>query len=359
MQDAYFALDEDATGGVHVQVVSAGVGTATMGSCIVNLCNTILGAGMLGLPHALGNSGWVLGMFLMGSMCYTAGFGLYLLAVCSHKAQGESEHNEPQSFYTLAKRTIPGYGPLIVDAAVAIKCFGVGTSYFIVIGDLVPEALEGISEHVSDPWDNRQFWIILYAFILCGPLILKKNLDALKFTSGAALGFVVFIVIVFLIFVSGAFDTCPNGFSDGHRCGTVEYNCKNDCSPTTAAPKGALDALEVFTIFIFGFTCHQNIFSVSNDLEHSTPSRVKSVIQVSLAPCAGFGDCLPRLQVSLSSCLVVYVLVAACGYMLYGQDVKSDVLKSFPQKNMLLILGTPAFAFTSFLICNIALWSVD
>jgi len=324
---SYFALEEDGQGMTVAAVATAGDG-ATLESCIINLCNTILGAGMLGLPHALGNCGWVLGLFLMCVMCGASGFGLWLLSLCSIKARTECPESKPQSFYTLSERTIPGrWGGMIVDAAVAIKCFGVGTSYFIVIGDLVPEALEGISEHIGSPWNLRQSWIGLYALVLCGPLVLLKDLNALRFTSGAALGFVVFIVVVFLIFVAGAFDTCPNGADGGSECGTSGYSCTHDCAHTSMAPESALDALEVFTIFIFGFTCHQNIFSVCNELQGCTTERVGTVIKS-----------------SLGSCLGVYVLVAACGYALYGSEVESDVLKSFPQSNWLLILGRIAIS---------------
>ena len=44
----------------------------------------------------------------------------------------------PSSFYTVAKASVPSFTKLI-DVAVMIKCFGVGTSYLIVIGDLAPD----------------------------------------------------------------------------------------------------------------------------------------------------------------------------------------------------------------------------
>ena len=104
---SYFALEEDGQGMTVAAVATAGDG-ATLESCIINLCNTILGAGMLGLPHALGNCGWVLGLFLMCVMCGASGFGLWLLSLCSIKARTECPESKPQSFYTLSERTIPG-----------------------------------------------------------------------------------------------------------------------------------------------------------------------------------------------------------------------------------------------------------
>ena len=35
--------------------------TATWFSCTICLCNTLLGAGILGIPYAISNTGWILG----------------------------------------------------------------------------------------------------------------------------------------------------------------------------------------------------------------------------------------------------------------------------------------------------------
>jgi hypothetical protein len=48
-----------AGGGAH------GRGEASLFSCVVNLANTVVGAGMLGLPHAFSECGWVTGFVLL------------------------------------------------------------------------------------------------------------------------------------------------------------------------------------------------------------------------------------------------------------------------------------------------------
>eukprot|EP00471_Norrisiella_sphaerica_P012048 CAMPEP_0184504326 /NCGR_PEP_ID=MMETSP0113_2-20130426/52406_1 /TAXON_ID=91329 /ORGANISM="Norrisiella sphaerica, Strain BC52" /LENGTH=137 /DNA_ID=CAMNT_0026893965 /DNA_START=71 /DNA_END=485 /DNA_ORIENTATION=- len=58
-------------------------GEASMFSCIINLSNTILGAGMLGLPHAFANSGYLLGSILLVVFATLSAFGLHLLAEIS------------------------------------------------------------------------------------------------------------------------------------------------------------------------------------------------------------------------------------------------------------------------------------
>ena len=74
---------------------------ATWLSCYINLTSTILGAGMLGLPYAYANMGWILGTLLI-LLCGTAAtFALYFLAVCAKKTK------LPSSFYTVARRAAP------------------------------------------------------------------------------------------------------------------------------------------------------------------------------------------------------------------------------------------------------------
>jgi len=104
--------------------------------------------------------------------------GLYFLSCCAVKLRESDPDRAKQSFYTIAVATLP-QATMVIDAAVAIKCFGVGTSYFIVVGDLVPVALEGMGV-TSSVLLNRHFCIIMC--FLCGgvPLILQKSLDALR-----------------------------------------------------------------------------------------------------------------------------------------------------------------------------------
>ena len=61
---------------------------ASLLSCVFNLTNTVVGAGMLGLPAAFASSGLVLGaVFLLGFGCFSA-LGLRLLAGQGHQGGG-------------------------------------------------------------------------------------------------------------------------------------------------------------------------------------------------------------------------------------------------------------------------------
>lgn len=85
----------------------------------------------------------------------TAGFGLYLQTRCArHLERGFS------SYFALSQITYPN-AAVIFDSAIAIKCFGVGVSYLIIIGDLMPGVVQGFSKNAGgiDFLVERRFWV--------------------------------------------------------------------------------------------------------------------------------------------------------------------------------------------------------
>jgi amino acid permease len=110
------------------------------------------------MPHAMSRMGMLLGTFVIMWSGVTAGFGLYLQTRCAQYLERGSS-----SFFALSQITYPNLA-IIFDAAIAIKCFGVGVSYLIIIGDLMPGVILGFN---SD-WGSvgylvdRHFWITAF-----------------------------------------------------------------------------------------------------------------------------------------------------------------------------------------------------
>jgi hypothetical protein len=96
---------------------------STIASGVVNLSNTIVGAGMLGLPGAFGGTGWLSGIILIVLSASFSAHGLVLLSKAACLT------GRPSSFYSLALASVPRY-TILIDAAVALKCFGVATGRY-------------------------------------------------------------------------------------------------------------------------------------------------------------------------------------------------------------------------------------
>ena len=110
---------------------------------------------MLAMPLALSHMGILLGVLIIIWAGLTAGFGLYLQTRCSRYLERGSA-----SFFALSQITYPN-AAVVFDAAIAIKCFGVGVSYLIIIGDLMPGVVRGFSEAAGGvPFlIDRHFWV--------------------------------------------------------------------------------------------------------------------------------------------------------------------------------------------------------
>ena len=107
------------------------------------------------MPLALSRMGILLGTFIILWSGLTAGFGLYLQTRCAKYLDRGSA-----SFFALSQITYPN-AAVIFDFAIAIKCFGVGVSYLIIIGDLMPGVVLGFSENAASfPFlVDRHFWV--------------------------------------------------------------------------------------------------------------------------------------------------------------------------------------------------------
>lgn len=110
------------------------------------------------MPLAMSHMGILLGLIVIAWAGLTAGFGLYLQTRCArYLDRGTS------SFFALSQITYPK-AAVIFDAAIAIKCFGVGVSYLIIIGDLMPGVALGLNSNIDQQgiFMDRRFWITAF-----------------------------------------------------------------------------------------------------------------------------------------------------------------------------------------------------
>ncbi|OLY85753.1 Vacuolar amino acid transporter 5 [Smittium mucronatum] len=110
-----FSTESAVSGNVPIYDFEEHTGTIT--SSTINLCNTILGAGLLAMPFAVSKVGLFLGLALVVFSGMTSGLGLYLLAKCAEKVPLRKS-----SFFSVSELTYPKAG-IFFDLAVAIKCF--------------------------------------------------------------------------------------------------------------------------------------------------------------------------------------------------------------------------------------------
>jgi amino acid permease len=119
------------------------------------------------MPLAMSHMGILLGTLVIVWSGMTAAFGLYLQSRCARYLERGSS-----SFFALSQITYPN-AAVVFDAAIAIKCFGVGVSYLIIIGDLMPGVVRGFNEAADNvPFlVDRHFWVTVFMLVPHFPLI--------------------------------------------------------------------------------------------------------------------------------------------------------------------------------------------
>ncbi|CAE8706525.1 unnamed protein product [Polarella glacialis] len=192
-----------------------GLGFASPRVGALLIANTLLGgSGMLGIPHALSVAGYGLGLFLMAVFGTASAFGCHLLH-CSARRIGQA----PCSFYSVSNVVSPSWTWLI-DGAVMIKCFGVATSYLIIVGDLAPYALQSFGLTGFRRWHG-----VTLGFMIGGTLACFKNLSALKYTAAGALTIVFWTAVMIVLFAAQlpGFDPCSGGIGGPLPCANAEF----------------------------------------------------------------------------------------------------------------------------------------
>ncbi|CAO3671866.1 unnamed protein product [Umbelopsis vinacea] len=266
------------------------IATALPLSSVINLSNTILGTGMLAMPSAVASVGLIPGMFVIVFSGITSALGLYFLSKAAARTEGRDA-----SFFAVSQLTWPS-AAIFFDLAIAIKCFGVGISYMLIVGDLMPQIIQTIFhpgvdlEYLLD----RRIWITVFMLTVVGPLSFSRKLDSLKYTSLIALFAVAYLcLIVIWHFYTPNFPTAP-----ADQIELIHFSTKF----FTSLP-----------VFVFAFTCHQNIFSVYNEQKDNSQKKINQVIGT-----------------SIGIAIVLYEGIAVMGYLSFGKAVMGNIILEYP-----------------------------
>lgn len=258
-------------------------GASTVSSSI-SLVKTIIGAGLLSMPLAYSTDGIIFGTFIILLAAFTSGFGLFLQCYVSRYVPVKHA-----TFFNLCSITYPHLS-VVFDFAIAVQCFGCAVSYLVLIRDLMPTIVTYVP--YIDEKHYSLFWLLV-STVLTIPLSFLKNLDSLKYSS--ILGLVAIFYMTILVI--------------GHYfAGDIERQ-----GQITLFPTSVTGVFSTFSIIVFAFTGHQNMFSIINE------ARDKSLTSLTK---------LVNFAIGISSLL--FIAVGLSGYLTFGQDVDGNVILLYP-----------------------------
>jgi solute carrier family 38 (sodium-coupled neutral amino acid transporter), member 11 len=216
---------------------------STLFGAVSNFVNSIVGAGIIGLPHALDSAGMGAGLLLLFIIAALTVYSIQLIVKLGTSV-GKSDYE------TLCEHAFGPRGYVVISVAMLLFAFGAMSAYMVILADTASAVIAHWSGLLYVPLSLRRS--VLAVSAVCGvlPLSVVKNMSSLARASAASLGAVLWIVAIVVIrSVFGA----PDARMPAGRDAAVSF-----VSPHIFPAIGVISC---------AFVCHHNSFIVFNSLE--------------------------------------------------------------------------------------------
>ncbi|XVF43120.1 hypothetical protein PTKIN_Ptkin02bG0015000 [Pterospermum kingtungense] len=263
-------------------------GTGFLRTCFNGL-NALSGVGILSIPYALAQGGWLslLLLFLVAILCWYTGL---LLRRCM-----DADAHQPIKTYPDIGDHAFGYkGRAIVSVFMYLELYLVAVEFLILEGDNLDKLFPNMGFKVAGlKIGGKQAFVLLTSLVIL-PTTWLKSLGMLAYVSAG--GVLASFILVVCIFWVGAVDRV--GF---HGSDDVLLNWT-----------GLPTAISMFTFCYCGHSVFPTICSSMKD--RSQFSKV--------------------LLVCFITSTINYGLMAVLGYLMYGEHLKSQVTLNLPIKKI-------------------------
>ncbi|KAG9316352.1 amino acid transporter [Chiua virens] len=274
---------------------------------VANMANSILGAG---LPYAISQAGFFLGIVLLIVLCGVTDWTIRLVVI-NAKLSGRN------SYIEIMNSCFGESGRAAVSLFQFAFAFGGMCAFGIIIGDTIPHVIRSLfptlyKMPVLSIFTNRQFIIALCTICVSYPLSLHRDIHKLSRASGLAL--VGMLIIVTSVLIEG-----PH----------VDPDLKGDPSKRlTFVGPGIFQAIGVIS---FAFVCHHNSLLIYGSLRTPTLDRFTRVTHISTA-------------ISLVACSVL----AISAFWVFTDKTRGNILNNFSPNDTLINVARFCFGLNMF-----------
>ncbi|KAG2216656.1 hypothetical protein INT45_007940 [Circinella minor] len=258
-------------------------------SAYYNIVCCVCGTGMLSLPSVLAAGGWsALALLLLCWWMVT--YASIILVRCLYYG-GDKRLPSVNRVATAAFGRWGGYTSFFFNAWILL---GTPTLYLVLCGQNLNDLCKGtVAEIGYIPWT------IIFAAAICIPFVFMKNMDSLSWTS--LLGVIVTVGTTLICVIEAALDR-PN------QEDTIKENVIWDGWPSAIA--------------VIAFSLGGNVIYPNCEAAMRRPERWPIVAML-----------------GLSSCALLYIMVAIPGYLVYGETAQNPIYNSIPHNSIGRILA--------------------
>ncbi|GAC98817.1 amino acid transporter [Pseudozyma hubeiensis SY62] len=275
----------------------AGVFDAT-----VNMANSILGAGIVGLPYSMRESGFVAGLVLLVGLSFLTDWTIRLI-VLNAKLSGRITYIE------IMEHCFGHNGKAAVSIFQFAFGFGGMCAFCVVIGDTIPHVIKMIFPSLSGTFlANRQFVITLFTLAISYPLSLYRNIE--KLSKASAIALVSMVVIIVAVTIRGP--AMPAELKGDPALRFTIVNISN--------------LVRSISVISFAFVCHHNSLLIYGSLKEPSMNKFGQVTHYSTIIAAA-----------------ATITMSVAGYWSFEEKTLSNVLNNFPNDDVIVNIARGLF----------------
>lgn len=322
-------------------------GQSEVSGTALNLMNTMIGAGLMALPHVFAMCGLVCGLILTGIVAI-------FMYVCSSVLVRCADSTGHRTYTELARDSLGSVAGWVIQWSIILNNGGVLLVYLIIIGDLLVGTEEtGYNGLVSTVFKSqtgkvwyasRWFVVLMVSIFFIQPLAVQKRLHVLARTSAFAIGLATAFAALTSVLAILAGLQGEVHVNWGPNPAVKEPDITKNC--ITAIYMTAVPVLLYSYVFLY------NIPPLMAELkDYSKPRMLKAV------------------RHSLVGTTALYAVVAVTSSLVFGVKTHQDVLvnlypgalKKFMSPKLADVISTllsVGYAFKLILIFPLANWSL-
>lgn len=293
-------LDEDA------DIAAISRPRSGLAAAFFNMTNSIVGAGIVGIPAAFLNAGLLAAVVLMAALTAVNDWTLRLIII-NTKLSGA------QTYTGFVTHAFGSKGKVVVLLSQLLFAFGGAVGFCVIIGDSIPHVLRALfrsaveSSSFVDFVLSRNSVIVLCIVCISYPLSLIKDMSKLAKTSGLALISMAIIIVIVV-----------------YRSITIESDMKGTISGSQWIL--SLNFFQGISVISFALVCHHNTTFIYDSIHIPTLDRFNTVTHIA---CFVSG--------------VVCMLMGLVGFLNFGSMTKGNILNNFPTDDWLVNIARLCF----------------
>ncbi|KAH0788335.1 Transmembrane amino acid transporter protein [Histomonas meleagridis] len=265
---------------------------------LCNMLASLLGAGILSVPHSFLNSGLVPSLILLVLIAALSYISTHLTIKLQYRLHGEG-------LADLASSALGKFGSISISLFSMLFCISAMVAYLVLASSNVISWLEAVNLKIDTTW-KRALLVFINSMAIPIAMTLPRSmafLGKLSFLSPICIGFYVIVMII--------------------KAATIIP--KQNPKPQILISKIDMGLFSSISVYGLSFALPAVVLPLIKPMVKNSQKRTR----VSL--------------LAIGICFIFVVLSGLLGYFMFGPDTQSIILDSFDSKDVLMIIVRVGF----------------